>query len=191
MSLPPLVVGLIGVTNVGKSTLLDHLRASGDQRYGFIEVGKELRRRYPPEFFNGQGAMKETEREVWQIWDEQYYHAAFQGAEIILSDGQPRMAEHVGCMRSRVGAFPLLQLHAPLPLLQSRAALRDSTPEARQLSQQRLTNDYRQLYEVLSEYAYHIHSAPLVIKTDEPNWLDTAESALLVMRTNQGGPANH
>jgi|SRR6056297_308547 len=147
----PLLIGTVGVTNTGKTTLFDRLRLI--PHYGFIEVGKEMRKRHPPEFFKGLGAMKDTESEVWEIVAEHYQAAISAGATVIFCDGQPRMREHVVELQRRFGDYSLIQLHAPFELLTTRASIRDAgDPSKQRLNEQRLHNDYRQLYDTLAEY---------------------------------------
>jgi adenylate kinase family enzyme len=178
MTVPiPLIVGLVGVTNVGKTTLLDYLRQRAG--YGFIEIGKEMRRRYPPSHFQGLGAMKATEDEVWQIFDEQYAAACAAGAVIIISDGQPRMVDQVHTMHRKVGDFHVLQLHAPFEVIEERAEKRDGhDPEKFDLTVRRLANDYRQLYEVMATYVRFIPHRPIIVNTTDLGWLEQADHLL-------------
>lgn len=170
------LIGIVGVTNSGKTTLLDHLR--NEPWVGMAEIGKEMRKRYPPSHFKGRGAMKETEAEVWEIFKQHHQEAVDRGCQVLLCDGQPRLPEQVGIMRRRYGPVSLLQLYAPLRVLCDRAARRDAEPEALELSWQRLTNDYVQLYQVLAEW--HMDHSVLehfaVVDTKKPphQWLEEA-----------------
>lgn len=157
-----IMVGLVGVTNSGKSTLLNALRS--DPTIGLIEVGKEMRRRHPPEYFDGQGAMAKTEAEVWEIVDEQYAAAVRSGRRMVICDGQPRLPGHVEKMVERFGLLHLLQLHADHDVLEERARRRDSDPQTLELSHRRLTNDYIQLYQVLAEW--HIHPQSMLAQCE-------------------------
>jgi len=182
----PLVVSVIGVTNAGKSTLMDHMRSVDG--CACIEIGKEMRRRHPPEYFQGLGAMAETEQEVWEIFDEQHSDALHRGAPLVLIDGQPRLESQVLQLRIRVGKYRLLQLHAPHDELRRRAEARDgASPGALQLTERRLVNDYRQLYEVLTTYNQHIGLRPVVVNT-AAHWLLLTRILLLNMLERHYNP---
>jgi adenylate kinase family enzyme len=82
---------LMGVTCSGKSTFIQS--KAKDKRFGSIEIGKEMRKRHTPDYFNSLGAMPHTEKEVWEIFEQQY--AAVANAQVILIDGQPRLPSQV------------------------------------------------------------------------------------------------
>lgn len=153
------LISVMGVTNTGKSTLLTEAAKLED--VGLIEVGKELRRRHPPEYFNGFAAMKHTEDEAWEIFDEQYAAAEAAGCRVCLVDGQPRMVEQVkriimyGKNRKAFGgmerSFSAIILYADRGLLDYRAKHRDADNErALELNMKRLSNDFEQLLPVLA-----------------------------------------
>lgn len=88
-----MLVCIMGPTCCGKSTLIGRLLKEQPNKYGAIEVGKEMRKRHPPEYFTGLAAMPHTEEEVWQIFVEQYQKQMHKSR--ILVDGQPRLASQV------------------------------------------------------------------------------------------------
>ena len=172
------IIGIVGVTNSGKTTLLDHLRDT--PWIGMAEIGKEMRKRYSPEHFHGLGAMKETEDEVWEIFAQQHGEALNRGCRVLLCDGQPRLSDQVDVMRRRYGPVSVLQLYAPHHILCERAAQRDAEPKALELSNKRLVNDYVQLYQVLAEWHSHCGAQEhfSVIDTSVPSdeWLGKADA---------------
>ena len=168
----PILVCVMGVTNTGKSTLLDRMKTSEKSlRFGFIEVGKELRRRHPPEYFNGFAAMKETEEEVWDIFDKQYNEAKEAGADYIICDGQPRMDVQLEVMKRKYAPLIFILLTTEDSTLKKRAGERDlNNSSATKLSMDRLRNDFSQMYYVLAEILKDPNLRNLVIvqPTDEP-----------------------
>jgi adenylate kinase family enzyme len=171
----PQLISVFGVTNSGKSTLMN--RAKDIAGVGTIEVGKEMRRRYPPGHFDGKGAMQKTEEEVWSIVDEQYDLAASNGARVVLIDGQPRLPEQIPNMLARFGEFDVIWLTCPHGVLLKRAEGRDEH-RALDLSMKRLVNDYQQLYDTLAAYFRYIWRRPLVLDTTSPAWLELATDSL-------------
>lgn len=174
----PLLFSIFGITNVGKSTLIDRCRDIPD--LGVIEVGKEMRRRHPPEYFKGLAALPETETEVWQICEEQYAAAANAGKRAILVDGQPRMPSQVVEMYRRFGPYRVIHLYASHPTLAARAAARDTDPGKVELNRKRLVNDYNQLYHSLMAYEGVPENHVDVVVTEIGGW---QESALEVIRS--------
>lgn len=169
------IVAIMGVTNAGKSTLMDEV----DQipTIGKIEVGKELRRRHPPEYFKGKAAMEETEREVWDIFSEQFQNALDAKCRAVCVDGQPRMVRQVQEMYDRYGRFSVLLLDAPRDILKERARQRDEGDAGLvDLSMQRLINDYEQLLSVFGHMLVNRHMLIDVSRyiTTECGWLSRA-----------------
>lgn len=136
---------ILGVTNVGKSTLLSSLNK---EEFATVEVGKEMRRRYPAEFFKGKAAMQETEDEAFEIFTEQYAAA---GEKPVVIDGQPRQVSQIDRVL-KVLKYPFfILLHAPEEELKHRIHKRDKDTEWASLSERRLDADRIQLYDVLAE----------------------------------------
>jgi dephospho-CoA kinase len=99
------LVCLMGGTNSGKTTLLDALDGSGF--FQPIFVGRILRKKYPPEFFQGQAAPEKTRKEAWQLVYDGIAHAESIGKVPVL-DGQPRGVEELEVF------YEILQRHCIL-----------------------------------------------------------------------------
>lgn len=142
---------VMGVTCVGKDYMIEYAQRTYPDKVGIVQVGKEFRRRYPPEFFQGKGAMKSTEDEAFNIFVE-LLNAA-QDKKYVFVSGQPRLESQVDrIMRPYPGE--VIWLHAPDDLLQERIITRfpegsEKWEEARKLSFDRINNDKKQLYDVL------------------------------------------
>lgn len=139
---------ILGVTNVGKSTLLSSL---DKEEFATVEIGKEMRRRYPPEFFKGKAAMSETEDEAFRILTEQLKEA--NGRPVVI-DGQPRMRSQVTRVLDTLTNPHFILLTCYDEELRRRINARDSDEANRELSRQRLINDKVQLYDVLTALIY-------------------------------------
>lgn len=146
----PITVFVIGATNTGKSFLLDSVRRHPD--CGVIEVGKEMRRRYPPSHFQGQAAPAHTAEEAWQVYLDGMTENAKKA--LIWCDGQPRdliRTERILALNPE--KYPRLFIHlwASKAVRENRARGRDgSDPEKLALAMARLDADLPPLYDVLS-----------------------------------------
>lgn len=149
MSKEPLIVSLMGITNSGKSTIINAAKAIDYYKIGFVEVGKEMRRRYPPETFKGKGAMASTEDEVLEIYHEQLQAAKDSGAKLIFIDGQPRMACQVPMMLENPNR-KFLVIKEDDEVILERIKNRDTDPKAVELSMLRFNNDKVQLFDVMT-----------------------------------------
>lgn len=100
------VVFLMGATSTGKSTFMDFAESVLGNHVALIQVGKEFRKRYPPEHFKGSAAPDHTEKEAIAIFDEMLYASlARTGVDLILVDGQPRRESQVPVVLARRNAF--------------------------------------------------------------------------------------
>lgn len=117
------LICITGPSCAGKSTLIDQIRALRPQ-WASIHVGRELRRRYPPQHFAGRDARADTEAEVWEIFDQQLAEARASGAPVTLVDGQPRLATHYIRLQDRDRHWCLIELLPPLATLLERARAR-------------------------------------------------------------------
>lgn len=171
---PLLTVFVGGVTNSGKSSFIRDLLndidkvqsdpevadrlmdAFGEGFYikaGAVHVGKEMRKLFPPEHFQGKGAMKETEETALQLYAKGMEENS--GCDVVAVDGQPRMKSQIplvmdlskGPTLSRFYVF----LTCPDEELVRRLEQRDDSLMARELSEKRLVNDRVQLYDVITE----------------------------------------
>jgi len=89
----PLIVYLIGPSCAGKGTFIASER--NRENVAFVEVGREFRKRYPPEHFRGCGSPDHLEAEALQIFQEQFTAALTDCPDIIYVDGQPRRTSQV------------------------------------------------------------------------------------------------
>ena len=81
------VIYVWGSTCVGKSTLMQKAK-DYSSKVGLCEVGKEFRKKYPPEYFRGQGAPAHTQDEALDILKE--FYEKYKEKKFLLVDGQPR-----------------------------------------------------------------------------------------------------
>jgi len=151
----------MGVTCVGKSTFMQRSVDIMGNKIGLVEVGKEMRKRYPPERFRGQAAMADTEDEIFEIYTKQLKSQL--DKEIILVDGQPRFESQVPRIWNQHPEISksCLWLHISDCVIQGRIRERFSIEDPtdcfekgtqaakRDLAQQRVTNDKIQLFPVL------------------------------------------
>ena len=146
---------VLGTTCVGKSTLIEKA-AEYSKDVHIIQVGKELRRRHPPEYFQGKGAMDFTEHEVEEIFSEEVHKAAMLGKCEILVDGNPRSIEQLYLL----GLFPAIEprfwwINAKESLVEKWLNKRFAGDyDGRELAQQRIINDRVQLYPLLFTLQY-------------------------------------
>lgn len=149
---------LLGITNSGKSTLLHKFQS--ELQCGTVEVGKEMRRRHPPEYFKGRGAMQETEEEALQIFKQQFFVGTqADQPNLVVIDGQPRMLSQIEPCFSyaqSLGYIPKVGvLGCSDEKIKQRIQQRDTTRQAFELSMKRMVNDKVQLHEVLVELIKH------------------------------------
>lgn len=146
----PLMVYVMGTTNVGKTTFLGESQKKGRRHiFGTIMVGKEMRRRYPPEHFKGLGAMESTEQEAMDIFHEQLNDCKAAGKEIILVDGQPRTLNQVA-MTEALPKRLYLFLTEEEDTIKERMVERAAGNQAElDMSISRFGNDKKMLYDVL------------------------------------------
>jgi shikimate kinase len=138
---------LIGITCSGKTTILNQMKQRHPDAIGLVQVGKEMRRRHPPEYFDGLGAMPKTEDEAWTIFEEQLKKCA--GYRYVLVDGQPRMASQVQrCLM--VPDHRFLWLSTMPSIIAARIESSDRTDAEKKLARERVHNDSKQLIDVMS-----------------------------------------
>jgi len=177
MTEDPLIIFVLGVTNTGKSSVMqDSPKYAMDcfKNVGLVQVGKEMRRRYPPTHFNGMGAPDNIELEAIEIFLEQLKQRKQQRCDLILVDGQPRRYSQIDIMLNHAPRRAFLHLTASHEVLLERAAVRDSEdPDKLSLSLARLKNDKIQLYDVLSELSL-MQERVLTYDTSKHSQLQTA-----------------
>lgn len=145
------LIYVLGSTCSGKSSLVEMAAAEYDN-VGIVQVGKELRRRYPPEYFKGLGALASTETEVEQILLDEIEKHFRQDKQIVLVDGNPRSRRQARLL----GRFPTIAqeefwwLWCPDALTRLRIHERFAEDlESRRLAEARVSNDRQQLYDLL------------------------------------------
>lgn len=154
MSSHATLIFLMGPTCAGKSTLMQVLKDRLPTKIGLVEVGKELRAKYPPSYFAGQNNPAHTAAEAWELCVAGIRREGDAGKTHILIDGQPRDVPQV---RKCLNEFPgqpkrFVLLTADLEVRRQRAmAGRSANPENLELALQRLTNDMISYYAVLAE----------------------------------------
>lgn len=168
---------IMGPTCAGKSTLLQQVQERQNESVGVVEVGKVLRDKYPPSYFEGQGAPKKTREEAWDICVSGIVHNWLAGRHQILIDGQPRSLDQVHQMagilthlRRRLDAdqmphnvditYIYLYCHEEVSMM--RASKRDgNSPEKLNLALKRIDNDRQRNHDIILEFLKH--NTPLVV----------------------------
>lgn len=184
------VIFLLGMTNAGKSTFIEGLKPY--QHIGAVEVGKLLRAKYPPSYFEGSMAPAKTAVEAMAMCQAGITEAAATGRKFCIVDGQPRDIPQAKMLPAAYPSAWYWCLHAPRAVRLARAVNRDPgtiPPEIRQriidgklspaeldealkgspkleLSIRRMTSDYSGTFEVL---------AALGEQRVHPVWLTTEE----------------
>jgi hypothetical protein len=161
---------ILGITNAGKTTLMEYIEQNCPT-FGTIQIGKEMRKRHPPEYFGGLAAMPHTEKEVWEIFDDQLKAAEDSGKRCVVIDGQPRLASQVTEVEERLWNIRYIQIVAPHEVLMERAQKRAKDAANLELSMKRLVNDYQQLYYVIAEIMLRGQRCIVVDSTD-PDWIE-------------------
>lgn len=166
------LIPIIGMTGSGKSTLFNAVRvAIIDGKLpdiGLIEVGQEMRRRHPPERFNGKAAMDDTEAEVWEIFDTQMNAST---SDFVMCDGQPRTPGQVHQISARFRNIYPIWLHTHVDILTQRANLRSKDTPTLQMHIQRITNDRVQLFDTVHEMMSN-GMVPDAVDTGRSWWIE-------------------
>lgn len=84
-----------GPTCVGKTTTLDAVIADPNNNAVGCFIGREMRRRHPPEYFDGAMASEKTEPEVRDIFMDVYVDFLKSDKQFLLCDGIPRLPSQV------------------------------------------------------------------------------------------------
>jgi len=142
---------VIGITCAGKDFFIESALRKYPDVFGACQVGKEFRKRYPPEYFQGQGAPEHTEREAMEIFKGQMTAADDAGKKIVLVSGQPRRPSQVElCLNYKWGEVIWVHASDEIILLRIRDRFRDD-PAGYNLAIQRVINDKIMYYDVLYE----------------------------------------
>jgi predicted kinase len=154
---------IMGTTCAGKSTFLDDTLEKYKDDIGVVQVGKLLRAKYPPEYFEGQAAPEKTKIEAWNICYNTTNELVEEGKSIILIDGQPRDEEQTElCINNwNESQFKkhFILLDAPLVERKSRLADRFDKEDPDylgnlKLAQDRLEGDAKNYFYVLKTLIY-------------------------------------
>lgn len=144
---------MMGPTCAGKSTLLANAHTRLPKNIGLVEVGKELRAKYPPDYFAGQNNPTHTAAEAWDLCVKGVERECAAGKTHILIDGQPRDVAQVHRCLDQFPRNPkrFILLHASLAKRKERAMKhRSDDPKNLELAMQRLTNDMISYYDVIA-----------------------------------------
>lgn len=136
---------IMGATGSGKSTFLHKARELIGAHT--VEVGKMLRAKYPPEYFEGSAAPTKTAKEAWNM--------CVQGIKagkdkIILVDGQPRDVQQARNMMKTFPEAKYILFNCPTEERMYRLNNRDSGA-ALELAKARLEGDYVTMFPVIAE----------------------------------------
>lgn len=160
------IIYVLGTTCTGKTTLIREIDKVDDfwsrvahtpMLYRQCLIGHKLRNRHPPEFFDGLGAMPETEPEVVEILrDSVNEFASDRNAEVLLVDGAPRLLtclDEIIQIYRETGiefCFALLVSNRP-EVIEARARQRDGNDPAKlDLTLRRIINDKVLGYDILA-----------------------------------------
>lgn len=145
------LIFVMGVTNTGKSTIMETMRGYEYAGVGLVEVGKMMRAKYPPDYFKGQGAPQHTQTEAWKMMTDGIAAHADAGRKVVLIDGQPRNWEQMEWALAMPNPKTFLHLWAPPQTRLERAHKRDATDlEKLKLTLARLQDDVIKLYDIIS-----------------------------------------
>jgi adenylate kinase family enzyme len=143
------IIYVVGATNTGKTTLLEKVKEKWPELVHLIQVGKILRSKYPPEYFEGQAAPSKTQEEAIQLVLDGI--KAGENKQFILVDGQPRDTTQADtlCQLPTFRDQIIIELVAPREIRVKRAEARD-TGSKLELSLQRMDKDILCTHEVIS-----------------------------------------
>lgn len=155
---------ILGTTCSGKDYMIEYAIDKYPNKFGAVQVGKEFRKRYPPEHFKGSGAPDHTEQEALQIYKEQFDKNL--DKEYILVSGQPRRPSQViPCIEYcyQTGYVPsVVWLYTPDIVINNRIVERfKDNFEEKKLAQQRTINDKVQFYDTIFELLKYRKNAAL------------------------------
>jgi adenylate kinase family enzyme len=164
---PTVVVAIMGPTCAGKSTLLERLKAELGDRASFVEVGKMLRAKYPPEYFQGQNNPKHTAQEAWDLCVEGIDRGRREGRAFVFVDGQPRDIPQTDAMVA-LGVSRYLLLTCSIEESENRARASRSGADLETLALPRIRNDRVAYYEVLMRLNFHGKRVDIVYTDTTP-----------------------
>jgi hypothetical protein len=146
------IIYLMGGTCCGKSSVLSMAREFYKERAGFVEVGKALRSKYPPDYFKGLAAPEHLEKEAINLYVEGVSACLADKREYCWVDGQPRSPFQVDAVLGTFSTIPkqFLLFTASADEQAKRAAKRFAKDlESLKLAIARIDNDRKQGYDTL------------------------------------------
>lgn len=162
---------IIGTTCVGKDYLIETACTKYPHLFGAVQVGKELRRRHPPEYFQGLGCAPACYDEALDIYREQWKLNQMIGKKYILVSGQPREMSQVQPVLD-FAKGTVVWMFAPHDVIMERLEKRFANDtSSKELALQRLKNDRVQLYDTIFELLTNGHT----IKTLDTRYRPTHE----------------
>lgn len=182
------ILHLMGPTCAGKSTIINALTERSPETVEAVMIGKALRAKYGEAYFQGQAAPEKTREEAILMYRELIREAIERGTELIVVDGQPRDVEQAIEMadswKSHRNVFMLL--HAEHAERERRARAGRAPGADLELAVARLTNDYRNNYEVMATLLQR--GIPIrVVDTGHPFFdVGTLVDSLLKTYTSEG-----
>lgn len=175
------IVFVLGETNAGKSTLIDRMEKSGF--YYAVLIGRILRAKYPPEYFEGQAAPAKTDTDAWSIMVEEI-NKAHNSCKTPVVDGQPRNNVQYGwCDKyyfsNKEYDCKFIKLWASREERIRRAKARDSDESKLKLSMQRMDSDTIILSDIVSKLQSSFNDKYLLVNTEVSGYLDKVDSWLI------------
>ncbi len=172
----PRIFYVMGCTCVGKSELIVAIKERWGDEFGFVQVGKEFRKKYPPEYFKGQANPEFCHLEALKMYVESMNTCLERNVKAIIVDGQPRNNQvqfmvnqtFLGCSKY------FFLLHAPAQARLERAkALFANDPESFNLAERRVIDDERSHYNMLVDLLC-TDSRLKIVHTDcnKSEWID-------------------
>lgn len=178
----------MGPTCAGKSTIINALVKRSPETVAAVMIGKALRARYGEDYFQGQAAPEKTREEAITMYRDLVGDAIGSGYELIVVDGQPRdvgqAIEMANSWKSHRNVFMLL--HADHAVRESRARLGRTPGPDLDLAVARLTNDYRNNYEVMSTLLMYEKEIKVIDTGREYFFTDDFVQYLLETYTSEG-----
>lgn len=150
------LVFVLGCTCSGKTTFIETAKASTEfgDLFDSVNIGQILRKRHPPEYFEGKGAMAKTEPEVKALFFDAVHSFVGGNREYLLVDGMPRLVSQLPWVVDAARMYDIrnvsfLWFHADDDVRLARGIARDSDPAAVELMKNRLVGDKILYYDVL------------------------------------------
>jgi hypothetical protein len=175
------ILFILGPTNCGKSTLINKMEKSGV--FYPVLIGKILRAKYPPEYFEGQAAPAKTDNDAWSIMVDEI-NSAHNSCKIPMIDGQPRNSvQYQWCVRDYFNNpeydCKFIKLWASREERVRRAKLRDTDEAKLALSMRRMDDDVLVLEDIVSKLQLNFPTSFLLVNTELDSYLDKIDNWLI------------